>query len=80
MYYAYVIKSLTTDFYYKGHCQDLEKRIAQHNSGMTVSIRPYLPFQLVYFESFGTIAEAVIMEKYFKSSAGRRYLKTKLSS
>jgi putative endonuclease len=45
---------------------------------MTVSIRPYLPFQLLYFESFETKAEAIIREKYFKSSAGRRYLKTKL--
>ena len=80
MFYAYVIKSLTTDFYYKGHCQDLEIRIAQHNSGMTVSIRPYLPIQLVYFESFETKEEAIKREKYFKSSAGRRYLKTKLIS
>lgn len=80
MFYAYVIKSLATDFYYKGHCQDLENRIVQHNSGMTVSIRPYLPVQLVYFESFETRAEATLREKYFKSSAGRRYLKTKLIS
>ena len=70
MFYAYVIKSLTTDFYYKGHCQDLEIRIAQHNSGMTVSIRPYLPIQLVYFESFETKEEAIKREKYFKSSVG----------
>ena len=70
MYYAYVIKSLIADFYYKGHCQDLEIRIAQHNSGMTVSIRPYLPIQLVYFESFETKEEAIKREKYFKSSAG----------
>jgi len=80
MYYAYIIKSLISDFYYKGHCQDLEKRIAQHNSGMTVSIRPFLPFKLVYFESFETKEEAIFREKYFKSAAGRRYLKTKLIS
>jgi len=80
MYYAYVIKSLIAEFHYKGHCQDLDNRIAQHNSGMTVSIRPYLPFQLVYFESFETKEEAILREKYFKSSAGRRYLKTKLIS
>jgi putative endonuclease len=45
---------------------------------MTVSIRPYLPFQLVYFESFETKEEAILREKYFKTAAGRRYLKTKL--
>ena len=46
---------------------------------MTKSIRPYLPFRLAYFEEFQTREEAVKREKYFKSAAGRRFLKTKLS-
>ena len=79
MFYAYVIKSLNHDFYYKGHCQNLEARLQQHNSGMTVSIRPYLPFELAYYEEFETEAEAIMREKYFKTAAGRRYLKKKLA-
>lgn len=75
MYYAYVIKSLSHEFYYKGHCENLEARLKQHNSGMTESIRPYAPFQIVYFEEFPTREQAIIREKYFKSSAGRRFLK-----
>jgi putative endonuclease len=80
MYYAYVLKSISHDFYYKGHCKDLTKRILQHNSGMTISIRPYLPFELVYAETFDTEQQAIDREKYFKTSAGRRFLKTKLGS
>ena len=80
MFFAYVIKSLNNDYYYKGHCEDLEERLKQHNSGMTESIRPYIPFVLVYEEKFETRVEAIKREKYFKSSAGRRYLKIKLSS
>ncbi|MEO5946761.1 MAG: GIY-YIG nuclease family protein, partial [Chitinophagaceae bacterium] len=75
MYFAYVLKSIKHDYYYKGHCKDLEKRIQQHNSGMTESIRPYIPFKLAYFEKFEIESDAVAREKYFKSSAGRRYLK-----
>ncbi|MEO6546939.1 MAG: GIY-YIG nuclease family protein [Ferruginibacter sp.] len=78
MYYAYVLQSTKHNFRYKGHCRDLEKRIAQHNSGMTESIRPYLPFELIYKEEFATESEAIAREKYFKTSAGRRYLKTKI--
>ena len=78
MYYAYVLKSIQHEFYYKGHCRDLEKRLVQHNSGMTESIRPYIPFKIIYFEEFETEKEAIIREKYFKSAAGRRFLKTKL--
>ena len=80
MFYAYVIKSLNHDFLYKGHCEDLDARLMQHNSGMTESIRPYIPFRLVYKEEYNTRAEAISREKYFKSSAGRRFLKNKLTS
>jgi putative endonuclease len=79
MYYAYVLKSVNHDYYYKGHCEDLEKRLTQHNYGMTESIKPYIPFVLFYKESFATRAEAIVREKYFKTAAGRRFLK-KLTS
>jgi putative endonuclease len=75
MFYAYVLKSVNHEFYYKGHCEHLEERIKQHNSGRTGSIRPYIPFTLVYQEEFHTRSEAIVREKYFKSAAGRRYLK-----
>jgi putative endonuclease len=80
MYYTYVIKSVDHDYYYKGPCHDLQKRLQQHNSGMTESIRPYIPFIICYFEEFETEQEAIAREKYFKSSAGRRFLKNKLAS
>ncbi len=79
MYHAYVLKSVGHDYYYKGHCEDLTKRLQQHNSGMTVSIWPYVPFEIVYSEGFTTETEAIEREKYFKSAAGRRHLKTKLA-
>ncbi len=78
MFYAYVLKSINHEYYYKGHCQDLQKRLIQHNSGMTSSIRPYIPFEIIYYELFATEIEAINREKYFKSAAGRRYLKNKI--
>ena len=78
MFYAYVLKSIKHDYYYKGHCQDLQRRLTQHNSGMTVSTKPYTPFKIVYYETFATEEEAINREKYFKSSAGRRYLKNRI--
>jgi len=79
MFYAYVIKSSKFDFYYKGHCEDLDRRLLQHNSGMAVSIKQYTPFEIVYFEKLETREDAIRKEKYFKSAAGRRYLKNKLA-
>ena len=78
MFYAYVLKSINHDFYCKGHCENLNSRLAQHNAGMTESINFYKPFVIVYYEDFNTRDEAIKREKYFKTAAGRRFLKTKL--
>ena len=78
MFYAYVVRSIAAAYLYKGHCEDPEERLMQHNSGMTQSIRKYAPFELVYFEEFATREEAVRREKYFKTAAGRRFLKSVL--
>jgi putative endonuclease len=80
MYFAYVVKSEKKEFYYKGHCENLRVRLQQHNSGLTKSLKSYLPFTLVYFESFETRKEAKTRETYFKSASGRRYLKQKISA
>ncbi len=78
MFYTYVIKSLAEDYYYKGHCHDIEKRLKQHNAGLTKSIIKYIPFKIVYFEKFDNRKSAIEREKYFKTAAGRKYMKTKL--
>ena len=57
VFYAYVLRSLSADFYYKGHCKDLDDRLQQHNSGMTRSIRNYIPFEMAYFEEFEKLEE-----------------------
>ncbi|MBX9733414.1 MAG: GIY-YIG nuclease family protein [Chitinophagaceae bacterium] len=80
MFFTYVLKSNNFDYYYKGHCRDLQKRLFEHNAGRTASIKPFIPFSIVYYETFETLEESVKREKYFKSAAGRRFLKQKLNS
>jgi len=79
-YYAYILYSESHNRYYKGHCENLDERIKQHNAGKTRSIKAFRPWKLVYYETFPTREEAINREKYFKSSAGRKYLRIKLSS
>jgi putative endonuclease len=52
--------------------------LARHNAGMTESLRPCIPFDIVCFEEFVTREEVIKREKYFKTSGGRTYLKSKL--
>jgi putative endonuclease len=75
MFLAYVIQSAIDGSLYKGHCEDLQKRIQQHNSGQTQSIKSKIPYTLIYFEEFLSRTEAIKRESYFKSAAGRGFLK-----
>jgi putative endonuclease len=76
MYYVYVLRSIPSGKLYKGYCSDLQRRLLEHNTGKTTSTKPFVPWKIVYYEVLYSLEEAVAREKYFKTSAGRRFLKT----
>jgi putative endonuclease len=79
MFYVYVIKSGVDGRLYKGHTQDVYKRLEEHNSGKTQSTASYRPWTLVLIEEVKTKAEAIKREKFLKSGSGREYIKNKLA-
>ncbi len=52
MFYAYVLKSKIDGRLYKGMTGNLEKRLAQHNSGENKSTKGFMPWLLYHYESF----------------------------
>ena len=56
MYYTYVLRSLKNGVLYKGQTQDLGSRLEVHNAGMVRYTKRYIPWELVYFETFNTRA------------------------
>jgi len=74
-YFVYVLKSESTAAHYKGMTSDLQKRLKQHNAGKTKSTKGKGPWRVVYQEAFENAEEAREREKYFKTAAGRRFLK-----
>lgn len=74
MFYVYVIKSLKDNTRYKGHCQNLNVRLKQHNQGKVRSTKGRLPWRLEYWVTFDTREEAIAREKYLKSGVGREWL------
>ncbi len=79
-YTVYVLKSINFDRYYTGMTADLERRLAEHNSGKTKSTKAYKPWKIVYKESFSSRSEARAHEKYLKSGSGREWIKKKMAS
>ena len=66
MNYTYIVKCSDGTFY-TGWTNDLEKRIAAHNSGEGAKYtRCRRPVELVYYESFRTKEEAMSREWHIK--------------
>ncbi len=74
MYTVYVLTDGDGKFY-KGMTNDLERRLKEHRSRETVTTSKMINIRLVYSEEFDNFDTARKRELYFKSAAGRRFLK-----
>ncbi|MBI5371387.1 MAG: GIY-YIG nuclease family protein [Sphingobacteriales bacterium] len=79
MYYVYVIRSEVDGRFYVGISENTEKRLEQHNKGMTFSTKGYRPWKVFFAEKFETRLEARKREVYLKSGVGKEYIKRKWS-
>ncbi|AFH49489.1 Hypothetical protein IALB_1782 [Ignavibacterium album JCM 16511] len=74
-FFTYILFSAKHNKHYFGHTSNLQKRISDHNSGLSTFTKKYLPWELIYFEEFDSRAEAMKREKFFKSYLGYKWLK-----
>jgi putative endonuclease len=79
MFTVYVLLSLKDQQHYVGMTNNLTRRFSEHNAGKNKSTKSRLPFLLLYSEQFPSRNEARIRERYLKSAAGRKFLKSILS-
>ncbi|MFI5222234.1 MAG: GIY-YIG nuclease family protein [Bacteroidia bacterium] len=74
-FYAYILKSESHGTYYYGSCENLDKRIKEHNGGKVRYTKGRRPWVLHYSEAFSSRSEAVKREIFFKTIDGFNYLK-----
>ncbi|OGM24999.1 hypothetical protein A3D00_03805 [Candidatus Woesebacteria bacterium RIFCSPHIGHO2_02_FULL_38_9] len=75
MYYTYILKSVNYSKTYTGITNNLTRRLNQHNNGYQFYTRKYKPWVMIHSEILGNRIEARKREKYFKSCAGRKWIK-----
>jgi len=80
MFYVYVIESQKTLDLYKGFTVDVNKRLKEHNKGITKSTKSGMPWKLIYCEVFKNRQDAIERERYLKSGWGRKYLEKVLEN
>lgn len=67
MYHVYLLKSQKKDIFYIGYTKNIEQRLNEHNAGLVGYTKKYIPWGLVYYESFISLEDAKIREKSLKS-------------
>ncbi|MBN8706222.1 MAG: GIY-YIG nuclease family protein [Bacteroidetes bacterium] len=78
MFFVYILKSESSGKFYYGSSENPDLRlINEHNKGKVRATKSGLPWILIYQEEFATRGEAYQREHYFKTWAGRRWLKSK---
>jgi putative endonuclease len=75
MFYVYFLKSLKNNDLYVGSCEEINKRLLNHNKGKVKSTKGYRPWKLVGFEMYNTRSEAMLQEKFFKTGQQKEILK-----
>jgi len=79
MWYIYAIYSKVSDIIYVGMSETPERRLQEHNSGKVRSTKAHTPWYCFYIEEAATDTEqSRKREKYYKSAAGKRFLRKEL--
>ena len=78
MFYVYVLRSESDYGFYIGFSTDLKRRMAEHIQGASFATKSRGPWKLIYYEAYTEREDAEGREKFLKSGAGRRFLRTQL--
>ncbi len=78
MFYTYILESEKNKNLYIGYTNDLKRRLGEHNQGLNISTKPYIPWKLIYYEACLEKEDAERREAYFKKSEGRKAFKMRL--
>ena len=78
MFYNYIIESEKNKSWYIGYTDNLRRRLKEHNQGLNISTKRYIPWKLIYYEACTDKADAVRRERYMKTTQGGRMAKRRL--
>ncbi|HMV26173.1 MAG TPA: GIY-YIG nuclease family protein [bacterium] len=71
---VYILYSKSCRRYYVGQTQDLERRLEEHNHGLSPSTRNGAPWVIVYQFACDTRSDAMRIEKQIKKQGAARYI------
>jgi len=77
-FWVYLIVSEEGD-HYTGHTPDLNRRLSEHNSGMSHATKQGPNWRIVHTEEYSTRGEAMKRERWLKSGIGRQWIEKNIA-
>ena len=74
MPYCYILYSSSLDKYYVGACNDINRRLNEHNSGKSKFTSKEIPLDVVHKEFYNSLPEAKKRESYIKKQKSRKLI------
>jgi len=74
MFFVYILFSPSTQKFYVGQTNDLQKRLERHNKGLVSSTKKSVPWDLVKAIECHTRSESMLLESKIKKRGIKRYL------
>jgi len=78
MWYVYILRSTADKNLYVGSTNDINRRLAEHNSGKVDSTKNRVPLSLEAYIAVKNRAKAVELEQYLKTGSGRALLQKRI--
>jgi putative endonuclease len=77
---TYILRSVVDDSYYIGYTHDIEKRVAEHNAGLSKYTSKKMPWILVYKEYYNSKTEAIKRERFLKKQRNKEFYQRLIDS
>jgi putative endonuclease len=76
MFYTYILESMVSaGEFYRGHTDDLKRRLMEHNTGKCHHTAKYKPWKVKFYAALETLELARQFEQYLKSGSGHAFAK-----
>ena len=75
MHYVYALYSKYDKKFYIGQTADINRRLKEHKNGRVHTTCRYANLECIFYEAFGSKADAIRREQYFKTTQGRKALR-----
>ena len=78
MFFVYLLLSEKDQNFYIGFSENVEGRFNEHQEGKVESTKYRRPFNLIYYEAYEDMRDALGRKKFLKSGSGHRYINKQL--